>query len=305
MSPDNSPDNTDSSTVSSEQPQQLTGTYNPFGAASPELPNTIAPIEPQPITQPAKKSRKKLIIGLIIAAVVVVASAVGVTLFVNNQTTQAKAAASQYRKDVLVHLDAVTNIDNYKDRVAIWRNTAKLKDVQFGASLSKEYKDAVNLKSRYESLITDSYPTILDRYASSDFHPFLVDLQAGLSQRVAAPANTTDDSTLAVSSPLKAKAAVYEVLAIRLKTYVYPEKYRDSQNGAVTALQNMSKSYNSMLSVLDTSKIEKDYIQYTKDLAANISSLSKSMIADGWFTTSKENVTKVGEKVDLMREELK
>ena len=342
-----SPDNTDSPTVSSEQPQQLTSTYNPFGAASPELPSTIAPIEPQPIPQPAKKSRKELIIGLIITAVVVVASAVGVTSFVNNQTTQAKAAAFQYRKDVLVQLNAVTNVDNYKNRVAIWRNTVKLKDVQFGASLSKEYKDALNLKSRYESLITDSYPTILDRYASTDLSPFLKDLQTALVAKLPAPANITDSSTLAANkqyvTALKLKTDTFQTLATRARTYVYPQKYRDSQSGVVKALENMSSSYDSMASAytvyideaenflslkakgdtnglhqLETSmaasqkqeqaiiaKIEQDYPQYTKDLTTNESSLAKSMIADGWFDNSKENVLKVGEKLDLMREELK
>lgn len=352
MNVDPNPNNTDAPIVPADQPVQPTSIYNPFGAPPPEPSPITTPIEPQPISQPPKKSRKKLIVGLIITTVIVIVSAIGITLFVNNQATQAKTAASQYRKDVLAHLDGVLTLDNYKDRVAIWRNTAKLKNVQFGASLSKEYKDALDLKSRYESIITDGYPAILDRYASTDLSPFLKDLQAALGVKIPSPEEITPGkstyaATLAANKEyvtlLKKKADSFQTLATRAKTYVYPEKYRESQAGVVTALENMSHTWNSMateytayigeaesaesaaekgdinsldqqINTLSANQAERstriatigqDYLQYTKDLTANDAAMVNAMIADGWFATSQENVMKVGEKVDKMREELK
>ena len=318
---------------------------------NPEINPITQPIQEPSLPPSVKKSRKKLVIGLIITAVVLIAAVIGTLLFVNNTTSQAREAAAQYRKDVLTHLDKVTTIETYKERIAIWRDTAQLKNVQFGESLSKEYKDALDLKKRYESLIAETYPTVLDRYASTDINPFLKDVTTTLNTVPPLIDPKNKDLKVAVEENsnnldgLKTKQKSVEELTTRLKSYVYPESIRTEQDILATKLETLAKeiglytvAQNTYVESLkerlasqesDSTKAPEgmderkqaainglstaqnkffktyNYAESLKSISTSMNNLVKAIDATNWMTESRDNVLKVGEKVDAMRDELK
>jgi len=210
------------------------------------------PFPEQPVTTvPPKKSHKKLI-ALIIAGAIILSAAIGIPVFVSNQTTKAKEAASQYRKDIVTHFDAVFAAETPKARVPVWRDTATLKDVQFGASLSTEYKDALELKNRYDSLITDNDALIVERYTINDINPFVQDLQTIFNEKLPTISTSETNLSLALTEYSKLLATVeskqnkLKDSAARLRAYVYPEEFKDGRENLAVTLDELSAEWGAL-----------------------------------------------------------
>jgi len=210
----------------------------------------VTPLNPPANDTPMaieKKPRKKLLIGLIITAAVLIIGALTAFLIVSNLTNQAKDAASSYRKALDIHLAAVLDVTNIKDRLDLYPKKPSLEKVAQGEALSKEYKEAIALQTRYNKMLDDSYSTVAERYATLDLKPWLTDLVAALDNSLdTSIVDVTDEASLATAKEnvknIETKSTNLSNLAKRLRSYVYAEKYREYQTKSADALEGMAKS---------------------------------------------------------------
>ena len=238
-------------TTTPEVPVQ-TDAPTPF----PQAPPTDQPVQSSQIDSP-KKSRKGLIIGLIITAVVLIGGILGTVLTINSLTNQAKEAAAAYTKAAEEHVTLLIEVKVFKDRLDNYDTRPTLAKVNMGESLSKEYKDAVALQSRYNKLLDDTKNAVAERYATLELGPFFKEFAAKLAAKPDTTSLTiTDDASLANArqyiESMETKASDYSALASRYKSYVFAEKYRDYQTKAADALDNMGKSWNELAKVTTT-----------------------------------------------------
>ena len=220
----------------------------PFPAAAP-----VSPVVPAP-----KKSRKKLLIGLIITAVVLIAGTAAAFLIVNSLTSQAKDAASSYRTALNTHLAAVLDVKSIKERLDLYPKKPALETVTQGEALSKEYKDAVALQARYNKMLDDSYSTVAERYSTLELNPWVKDLIAVLGSNISNTAVTvTDEASLANAKEqvkgMETKATSLAKLSERLKSYTFAEKYREYQTNSANALEGMAKTWTELAELATTS----------------------------------------------------
>ena len=220
----------------------------PFPAATPVSPVTPPTVPTNDIpTEPVKQPRKKLLIGLIITAAVLLVGALTAFLIVSNLTNQAKDAASSYRTALNTHLAAVLDVTNIKDRLDLYPKKPSLEKVTQGEALSKEYKEAVALQTRYNKMLDDSYSTVAERYATLDLKPWLTDLVAALDNSLDTSIVTvTDEASLATAREnvknIETKSTKLSELGKRLKSHTYAEKYREYQTKSADALEGMAKT---------------------------------------------------------------
>jgi len=232
----------------------LNSDTSPNTAANEPISTTPSQAQPPANDQPAphssKKSRKRLLIGLIVAAIILIGGAITAFLIISNITNQAKDAAMSYTKAVDTHITAILN-SSVKDRPVTYAERPVLADVAQGETFSTEYKAAVDLNARYTKFLDDTKQIVIERYATVGLRDYLAGITTAFNSQMNLQApNVTDEASLKVARQaaknMESRAYNFETLAKEYESYTYADKYREYQTNAVKALKSMAASWSSL-----------------------------------------------------------
>jgi hypothetical protein len=194
-----------------------------------ETPPATPPVAP---AVPPKKSRRVLWIVLA-AGVVLIAGLVATGFYLSSQAT---SAAEQYEKDVAAHLDAlISDAQNARERVELFKKPAQLNDVFLGSLLSPDYQQSIELQKKYNAYVDKGLAIMTERAAVLDLSPYFKDLSAQLDADVSVemPEITNEETkqqALNTVESLKKRGEGFIGLADRFAAYPLDDKYQEYQD---------------------------------------------------------------------------